>query len=83
MATPSAKDMLMQVRRYAEGGTASMSMTPQSDGLIRALERGLTQEQYDQNIRSYAAANTNPLEALNAMTAGGVSMADANRALGA
>ena len=76
MATPSAKDMLMQVRRYAEGGTV------QSDGLIRALERGLTEDQYYANIRDYATKNTNPLEALNAMTAGGVSMADANRALG-
>lgn len=84
MATPSARDMLMQVKRYAEGGTASMSMAPvQSDGLTRALDRGLTEDQYYANIRSYAAANTNPLEALNAMTAGGVSMADANRALGA
>jgi len=84
MATPSAKDMLMQVKRYETGGTV------QSDGLIRALagnpaagKEPITEEQYYANIRDYAKNNTNPLEALNAMTAGGVSMADANRALGA
>ena len=77
MATPSAKDMLMQVQRYAERGDV------QSEGLSLALARGLTQEQYDQNIREYASKKTNQLEALNAMSAYGISMADANRALGA
>ena len=77
MATPSAKDMLMQVQRYADGGDV------QSEGLTLALARGLTQEQYDQNIREYASKKTNQLEALNAMSAYGISMADANRALGA
>jgi len=79
MATPSARDMLMQVQRYANGGTAS----PESSvGLARALASGTSQEQYYQNIREYVAKNPNPLAALNAASENGVSTADINNALG-
>ena len=76
MPPSSAKDMLMQVKRYADGGDVS------SAGLAKAISSGLTQEQYDNNIRAYIAKTSNPLDALNAATENGVSMADINRALG-
>lgn len=79
MATPSARDMLMQVQRYADGGTASAGS---SVGLARALANGTSQEQYYQNIREYVAKNPNPLAALNAASENGVSTADINSALG-
>lgn len=79
MATPSARDMLMQVQRYANGGTASAES---SVGLARALANGTSQEQYYQNIREYVAKNPNPLAALNAASEKGVSTADINSALG-
>ena len=79
MATPSARDMLMQVQRYANGGTASAES---SVGLARALANGTSQEQYYQNIREYVAKNPNPLAALNAASENGVSTADINSALG-
>ena len=79
MATPSARDMLMQVQRYANGGTASAES---SVGLARALASGTSQEQYYKNIREYVAKNPNPLAALNAASENGVSMADINSALG-
>lgn len=85
MPPASAKDMLLQVKRYATGGEASMVLPPEarpSVGLDKAISSGLTQEQYDNNIRAYIAKTSNPLDALNAATENGVSMADINRALG-
>ena len=76
MPPASAKDMLMQVKRYADGGDVS------SAGLAKAMSSGLTQTQYDDNIRAYIAKTANPLDALNAASENGVSMADINRALG-
>ena len=72
----SAREMLMQVKRYADGGDVS------SAGLAKAMSSGLTQTQYDDNIRAYIAKTANPLDALNAASENGVSMADINRALG-
>jgi hypothetical protein len=68
--------MLMQVKRYADGGDVS------SVGLAKAISSGLTQTQYDDNIRAYIAKTANPLAALNTASEYGVSMADINRALG-
>ena len=72
----SAREMLMQVKRYADGGDVS------SAGLARALASGTPQEQYYQNIRDYVAKTANPLAALNAASENGVSREDINRALG-
>ena len=84
MATPSAKDMLGQIKRYAEGGDVQHVMPiPMSAGLTSALGSGLTPDQFYANIRDYASKNTNQLEALNTMSQYGISMADVNAALGA